>query len=88
MQATTHSSSLKTVAELGPGDVKGLSSLLNLIDGLVVVGGGNVGHHLEGNHLDVELARVLGHELLQTGRESISLVVSKSYRPQKVTERT
>ena len=49
----------QTLAELGAGDVELAGGLGDLVDGLVLVGVGEVGHHLEGNDLDAELVTVL-----------------------------
>ena len=49
----------QTLAELGAGDVELAGGLGDLVDGLVLVGVGEVGHHLEGNDLDAELLAVL-----------------------------
>lgn len=59
-----HGSVLETPSELSSGDIESLSSLGDFVDGLVLVGTGEVGHHLEGDHLDVQLISVLGNELL------------------------
>lgn len=53
------SASAQTLAELGTGDVELAGGLGDLVDGLVLVGVGEVGHHLEGNDLDAELVTVL-----------------------------
>jgi len=49
----------QALAELSTGNVKLASGLGDLVDGLVLVGVGEVGHHLEGNDLDAELLAVL-----------------------------
>jgi hypothetical protein len=51
--------SAQALAELGTGDVELAGGLGDLVDGLVLVGVGEVGHHLEGNDLDAELVAVL-----------------------------
>lgn len=54
----------EALPELGTGDVESLDALGNLVDGLVLIGGGEVGHLLEWHHLDVELIVVLDDEVL------------------------
>lgn len=49
----------QTAAQLSAGDVEGLDTLGNLVDGAVLVGVGQVGNHLELNDLDTELILVL-----------------------------
>jgi hypothetical protein len=62
------STGTQALAELGTADVGGLSTLGNLVDGLVLVRSGKVGHGLERNHVDVELILELGNELLSVVR--------------------
>jgi hypothetical protein len=54
----------QALAQLGAGDVEGLDALGDLVLGLVLVGIGQVGHHLEGHDLDAELVLVLLDGLL------------------------
>jgi hypothetical protein len=58
----------ETFSEFGTRDVGGRGTLGNLVDRLVLVGTGKVGHHLERNHLDVKLVLVLGDEFLSVIR--------------------
>lgn len=58
------SSRFQTTTKFGSRDVGGDGSLGNLIRGHVLVGFGDVGHLLEGDHLDLKLLSVLGDELL------------------------
>lgn len=51
-------------AQLSAGYVQGADALGDLVDGLVLVGVGEVGHHLEGDDLDAELLAVLLHGVL------------------------
>jgi hypothetical protein len=53
------SSGTETATELGSGDVEGLGTGLDLVDGHVLVGVGKVGHHLERNDLNSDLLLVL-----------------------------
>ena len=46
------------------GNVEGTDAFLDLVDGLVLIGIGEVGHHLEGDNLDAELVLVLLHLVL------------------------
>lgn len=54
----------ETLSELGTGNVGRRGTLGHLVYGLVLVRPGEVCHHLEGNHFDVQLVLVLGDELL------------------------
>ena len=54
----------KTLSKLGTRDIGRRGSLGDLVHRLVFVGTGKVGHHLEGNHLDMKFILVLGDELL------------------------
>jgi len=58
------SSRFQTTTKFGSRDVGRDGSLGDLIRGHVLVGFGDVGHLLEGNHLNRELLSVLGDELL------------------------
>jgi hypothetical protein len=51
-------------SELGTGNVRGGSALRDLVLGAVSVLVDEVGHGLEGDHLDVKLVLVLGDKLL------------------------
>lgn len=62
------SASTETATEFGTGDVHGLGARGDLVDRLVLVGGGNVGHLLEGDHFDTEFLGVLGDEGLRIVR--------------------
>lgn len=53
------SASAKTTAQLSTGDVQGLDTSRDLVDGTVLVGVGEVGDHLELDDLDTELILVL-----------------------------
>lgn len=56
--------SSETLSKLGTRDIGGRGALGDLIDRLVLVRTGEVGHGLEGNHLDLKLILELGNELL------------------------
>jgi hypothetical protein len=51
-------------SQFGTGDVGGGGTLGDFVDGLVLVGLGQVGDHLEGHHFDVEFVLELGDQLL------------------------
>jgi hypothetical protein len=55
----------KTLSKFGTRDIGRRGSLGDLVHRLVLVGTGEVGHHLEGDHFDVKLILVLGDELLR-----------------------
>ena len=67
----------QSLPELSTGDVGGRGPLGNLVDRLVLVAAGKVGHGLEGNHLDLEFVLELSDELLSIVRavEVLSLRV-------------
>lgn len=54
----------QAAAELGTADVEGLGALRDLVGRHVLVGLGDVGHHLEGHNLDTDLILVLLDKLL------------------------
>lgn len=54
----------ESLSELGTRDIGGGGALGDLVNGLVLVRAGKVGHGLEGNHLDLKLILELGNELL------------------------
>jgi hypothetical protein len=54
----------QTLPELGTRDIESLDALGNLIDWLVLIRAGKVGHLLEGNHLDLQFVVVLDDEVL------------------------